>query len=188
MRLWCIMRKSLNEKKLTAALSLQYDRRMLIAGLLFAQLVATRPSNVNVDDVLAMMSELPAVEGDIRVRVGHFEKRRDAREIASAIVNVAADPFEAKLMVVYAAYESGMKRDAIGDHGLSFGTWQLRGLSPELAFSPAVAAKVWVRRARQAAVDCSESAFEERLAPLASGNCDHARMKTRWRMELAERL
>ena len=161
---------------------------MLITGLLFAQLVVGQAPHLAVDDVLAMMSQLPAVEGDIRVHAGHFEKRRDAREIAEAIVKTAADPFEAKLMVVYAAYESGMKRDAIGDHGLSFGTWQLRGLSPELAFDPRYAAKVWVKRARQAAVDCSDSAFEERLAPLASGNCDHARMKTRWRTELAEKL
>jgi hypothetical protein len=140
------------------------------------------------DEVLAMMSELPAVEGDSASREIRFDLRRDSKEIAGAIVSAADTWYEARLMIVYAAYESGMKRDAIGDHGLSFGTWQLRGTSRECAFTPSCAARVWVKRARQAAVDCAANEEEERLAPLASGNCDHAKKKTRWRVELATRL
>ena len=84
-------------------------------------------------------------------------------------------------MVVYAAYESGNVRCAIGDHGLSFGAWQMRGLSAYDACTPAIAAKHWIARAREAAVTCAKNEPEERLAPLASGNCDHAKKKTRWR-------
>jgi hypothetical protein len=158
---------------------------MLTLALVLAHLLAPKPSP---NQVLDMMSDLPAVEGRDDVRHVDFSKRRDAPEIASAIVTAVETWEEAQLMVVYAAYESGIKRDAIGDHGLSFGAWQMRGLSRECAFTPACAARVWIRRARQAAVDCSELAREERLAPLASGNCDHARQKTRWRVELAESL
>jgi hypothetical protein len=158
---------------------------MLITGLLLARLLTEKPA---IDDVMHMMAEVPAVEGDVDSRPGGFDRRRDAREIASAISHVASDFFEAQVMVVYAAYESGNKRDAIGDHGLSFGTWQLRGLPAELAFDPKYAAQVWLKRARRANQDCILNEPAERLAPLASGNCDHAKKKTRWRVELAEHL
>jgi hypothetical protein len=158
---------------------------MLITGLLLAKLLSEKPA---IDDVMHMMAEVPAVEGDVDSRPGRFETRRDAREIASAISSVASDFFEAQVMVVYAAYESGNKRDAVGDHGLSFGAWQMRGLPPEAAFTPAVAAKVWLARARRANRDCVLNEPAERLAPLASGNCEHAKKKTRWRVELAEHL
>jgi hypothetical protein len=158
---------------------------MMITALLFAHLVASKPS---AGQVLDMMSDLPAIEGRSDVRRVDFSKKRDAREIAEAIVSASETWFESQLMVVYAAYESTFVKNAIGDHGLSFGAWQLRGVSPECAVSPRCAAKVWVHRARQAAIDCASNPEEERLAPLASGNCDHARQKTRWRVELAERL
>ena len=180
-----MMRMMRKRKKLTLVVFLGYESAMLIAGLLFAHLVAQKPS---VGQVLDMMSDLPVLEGRDDVRHADFSSRRDAGEIAKAIVGAADTFFEAQLLVVYAAYESNFVKNAVGDHGLSFGAWQLRGTSRDCAMTPRCAAAVWVRRARQAAVDCSSNPEEERLAPLASGNCDHARQKTRWRVELAESL
>jgi hypothetical protein len=158
---------------------------MLIAGLLFAHLAISKPS---VGQVLDMMSDLPALEGRSEVRHVDFSSRRDAVEISKAIVEAADTWYEAQLMVVYAAYESNFVAHAVGDHGLSFGAWQLRGVAESCAMTPRCAAQVWVRRARRAALDCWRNEEKERLAPLASGNCDHARKKTRWRVELAETL
>jgi hypothetical protein len=158
---------------------------MIITALLLAHLIPVDPS---VGQVLDMMSDLPALEGVENVRHVDFSKKQDAREIASAIVEAADTWYEAQLMVVYAAYESNFVAHAIGDHGLSFGAWQLRGVAESCAMTPRCAAQVWVRRARRAVLDCASSPEAERLAPLASGNCDHARKKTRWRVELAQTL
>lgn len=167
---------------------MRYDARMLIEALLFAHLVVRSSPRPSSEEVLALMSELPAVEGNSDSHKIRFDLKRDAKEISVAIADVVADWYEAQIMVVYAAYESGNVKDAVGDHGLSFGAWQMRGLNRDCAFVPKCAAPVWLLRARQANIDCGENEFEERLAPLASGNCDHARQKTRWRVELAERL
>jgi hypothetical protein len=185
MHLLCIMRKRIRPKKLTVAHASGYDLAMLITALLFAHLVAAKPT---VGQVLDMMSDLPALEGRSDVRHVDFSNKRDAIEISKAIVEAADTWYEAQLMVVYAAYESNFVAHAVGDHGLSFGAWQLRGISTECAFIPRCAAQVWVKRARRAAVDCAQNDERERLAPLASGNCDHAKRKTRWRVELAESL
>lgn len=158
---------------------------MMLTALLFAHFVSATPT---VGQVLDMMSDLPALEGQSAIRRVDFSKRRDAEEIASAIVSVVDTWYEAQLMVVYAAYESNFVARAVGDHGLSFGAWQLRGVAPQCAVTPACAAQVWIKRARRAAIDCAAFPEPERLAPLASGNCYHARKKTRWRVELAESL
>ena len=135
-----------------------------------------------------MMAELPVKEGCDDCRTGAFGHSRDARAVALAISEVASSREEAALMTTYAAYESGNARCASGDGGLSWGAWQLRYVTREVACDPLRAARVWVARKRLAERTCVDSPAEERLAPLLSGNCDHARRQAAWRAEMAARL
>jgi hypothetical protein len=149
---------------------------------------------LSADDVLEMFARLPACEGCADDTRGHYERSPDAREIATAIVATVDGSLlgsswrEAALMSVFAAFESNVHRCAVGDGGLSWGTFQLRGASRADACTPERAARIWYWRAQRITVLCAGNPLEERLAALASGSCDRARAKVRHRFEVASHL
>jgi hypothetical protein len=112
----------------------------------------------------------------------HFERSKDAIAIAHAIANAVnseqdapiTDSYEhdAALMVVYAIYESGLRKCITGDGGKSIGTFQLQGWPVEIACDPNKAAQAWVRMAKNAQAMCNENSQETNLAGLASGSCN----------------
>lgn len=152
------------------------------------------------EDVLRIMSELPAMECALDQSCkdsrgygpGHFDSLRDAHLVAQAISDGVVheeQPWKrAAEGVVFAAYESGNDRCAIGDGGKSVGAFQMGGLSRNVACDPRREFPLWlgaVKRSEQACVDNQES---ERLAALASGSCNRGRQKVRNRENYAIQL
>lgn len=138
---------------------------------------------VSASDVLSMMSRLPSTE------MGHAPYAWDhvghAQEIAEAIATVAPDRETAATMAVYAVYEGGNRRCAIGDGGKAIGPFQLQGASRAVACDPVQAARVWLAKANASRVDCAGLTPDDQLAELASGSCGHGRVLSRRRAALA---
>lgn len=95
---------------------------------------------------------------------------------------------EAALMLTYAYFESRFKICAVGDHGRSLGLFQMQRLNKEIACDPSQAARIWLIRAHEAYEQCRGNLEEARLASLASGNCQHARVLTTHRVRVASAL
>ena len=152
------------------------------------------------DDVLRMMSELPAMEcaldnscKDPRgYSSGHFDTLRDAHLVAKAISDGVVNEEEpwkrAAEGVVFAGYESGNDRCAIGDGGRSYGVWQVQGLSKDVACDPSREFSMWLSAVKRSETLCVDNAENERLARLASGSCDRGRRKVRNRENFAIQL
>lgn len=166
-----------------------------IASLLCDTSAKADDDRVTSDEVLGMMARIPSPEGG--TRVGGYERGPDAKEIANAIAahvnrnvdNVFATRRQtAATMAVYSSYESGNTKCAVGDSGRSLGFLQLQRVSVATACSPFDALVIWASRAKDALETCANNPPEERLAPLASGNCAHARLKTRGRMMVAKSI
>jgi hypothetical protein len=112
----------------------------------------------------------------------HYEHSKDALTIANAITNAVnaeqdapiTDSLEhdAALMVVYAIYESGLRKCVSGDGGKSLGTFQLQGWPIEVACNPDEAARAWIRIAKNVQAMCSGNSKMTDLAGLASGYCN----------------
>lgn len=145
--------------------------------------------------VLSVMAHIPPTE--LSPSEYRWDKLPAASDIAGGIadaVNADEDPLfidrksTAILMAVYAAFEGGMQRCAIGDNGKSRGVFQLSAerFSIATACVPQFAAKAWLSLAH--GVYCTALSSEEGLAALASGNCDHGRRLVRRRALLAIRL
>jgi hypothetical protein len=134
-------------------------------------------------DVLAMMGRLPSTE------MGHapyaWDRVGHAQEIAEAIATVAPDRETAATMAVYAVYEGGNRRCAVGDHGKAAGPFQVQGVPRAVACDPVQAARVWLAKARASWADCASLAPDDQLAELASGSCGHGRVLARRRAALA---
>jgi hypothetical protein len=165
---------------------------MWIATLLFATSLLTTPS---VDDVLTMMARVPnecALYSNCPKTWGppHYESLNDAREIATAIaagVVAEADPWgRAALGVIYAAFESNNRRCASGDGGKSWGAWQMQRVNN--ACTPLLAFPMWLAKVENSEKTCVALPPEDRLAALASGNCDHGRDKVRHRWALVPQV
>lgn len=139
---------------------------------------------VTADDVLEMAARIPHEAAADMSRPAGFEKSSDALAIAAAVARVATSREEAATLIVYAAYESGLRIKAHGDGGKSRGPWQLKYVSDAVAFSPVAAAKYWLWLAGESARICKANVEDERLASLASGYCDRGRAKVRHRAEV----
>lgn len=92
---------------------------------------------------------------------------------------------EARLMAVYALYESRFNPIAVGDHGRALGVWQLQGVDRATAFNPVRAAEIWLRLAHASYSKCSTLPEDRRLAQLTSGSCGHGRVVAERRVRLA---
>lgn len=119
-----------------------------------------------------------------RDTIGHYERGKDAREIAEAIAAKAVDLRDAAEMQLYADYESSNNLDATGDKGGSHGAWQipvvLLGAERQLAY--------WLSLREHSVAVCTDNGRATKLAALASGSCDRALRKVRLRNEVIERL
>jgi hypothetical protein len=152
------------------------------------------------EDVLRMMSELPAYEcvldntckDEKQYVSGHFDTLRDARLIAKVISNGVVQEDDswkrAAEAVVFAAYESGNDRCTVGDGGRSYGAWQVQGLSKDVACDPAREFPLWLSAVKRSESLCVDNPESERLAALASGSCDRGRRKVRGRENFAIEL
>lgn len=152
--------------------------------LLFAWMAAFAQT-VEIDDVLAMMAQMPnecALYGACLERAAGFERVGDAREIAAVIAAGASNREEAALGVVYAAYESANHKCAHGDGGRSLGAWQMQRLPTAVACTPSLAFPQFLERARLSMQHCGS------MAEYVSGNCEHGRQKAEKRAELVQRL
>ena len=137
-------------------------------------------------DVLAMMAEVDA--SGIYARVGHAREIADAiAEKAEALDGLSLRESEA-LMVVFAAKESANQLCPVGDGGKSLGTFQLQGVTADVACHPTLAIPVWIARAQASLALCTGNAPDERLAALASGRCDRGRKKVAARVRLARQI
>ena len=97
-------------------------------------------------DVLAMMAEVDA--SGIYARVGHAREIADAiAEKAEALDGLSLRESEA-LMVVFAAKESANQLCPVGDGGKSLGTFQLQGVTADVACHPTLAIPVWIAEPR----------------------------------------
>ena len=127
----------------------------------------------------------------------HFEKSHNATIISEAIAQAVneeqdapiTDSYEhdAALMVVYAIYESGLRTCVKGDGGKSIGTFQIQGLD-SIACNPILAARAWIRIAKDAQAMCSDNSIETNLAALASGFCDRGLKLVQHRYEVYQEL
>ena len=145
------------------------------------------PASLTTDDVLAMMRRLPSHEtGKDTYR---WDKVGQANRIASAIARAASSRDDAGDLVVYAVFESNLRLAAVGDSGKSHGPWQLTAkyATPEVARVPEKAAPLWLAAAAQARKDCAKLPEDDRLAEIASGNCDAGRSLARRRAALRRR-
>ena len=149
-------------------------------------LVASSPREVpSPEGVLRFMAAVPACESQKIpqcLRPGRWDRIGSAREIASAISQVARDRDEADRMALFSAWEGGNLKQALGDSGKSKGIVQLQGVSEEVAFTPLLALRAW--QALADAVACSGNPPDERLAALASGSCGRGRVLVRRREEV----
>jgi hypothetical protein len=138
-------------------------------------------------DVLAMMALVPTQLA--HGKPAGFERSRDAKEIATAIAEkVHGDRWWASRLVVYGAYESGFRNRASGDGGKAHGFLQLQQVPMYVAVDPRLAIDAWMTKANYSLEHCASNPPEERLAALASGDCNHGRMVARHRDELALRI
>jgi hypothetical protein len=159
---------------------------------LFAVDAQAQDQALTTDEVLAMVAEVPVQLGHWR-RAG-FELKPDAPVIAAAIAQTADGSLlgtvreDAALMVVYAAYEGGMRKCPVGDGNRSWGTWQLQRSPWKVACTPKLAVAEWLSRAQYSMQTCSALPLEEQLSSLASGSCLHGRQLVRHRVEVARRI
>lgn len=145
------------------------------------------PASLTTDDVLSMMRKLPSHEtGKDTYR---WDKVGQANRIASAIAGAASSRDDAGDLVVYAVFESNLRISAVGDGGKSFGAFQLssKRAPVEVATVPEKAAAVWLSLAAQSRKDCASLPEDDRLAELASGSCNAARVLARRRAALRRR-
>ena len=170
-----------------------YKLILVFFALTFVSVDAQAQEALTADDVLAMIAEVPVQLGHWR-RAG-FDKKPDAPVIAAAIAATADGSLlgtvreDAALMVVYAAYEGGMRKcPAAGDGGKSWGVFQMQRSPWKIACTPALAAAEWLQRAQYSMQTCSSLPLEEQLASLASGSCGHGRQLVRRRVEVARRV
>lgn len=152
------------------------------------------------EDVLRMMNDLPAMEcaldnscKDKRGYLpGHFDTLRDARLIAQVISEGVVhedQPWKrAAEGVVFAGYEGGNDRCAIGDGGKSVGAWQVGGLSKDVACDPRREFSIWLSAVKRSEQACADRPENERLAALASGSCDRGLSLVRRRENYAVQL
>lgn len=136
-------------------------------------------------EILQFLHEVPVCEDQKRKvcqRPGGWDQIGAAREVAVAISATARSRDEAERMSIYACFEGGMVRRAIGDGGASRGVFQLQRVSDEVAFTPLLAARAWL--ALEDAVWCNGNAPDEELAALASGSCQKGRTLVRRREQL----
>lgn len=119
-----------------------------------------------------------------RDTIGHYERGKDAQEIAEAIAAKAVDLRDAAEMQLYSDYESANRLDALGDSGRSHGAWQIPvvriGAERQLAY--------WLSLREHSIAVCSDNGRATKLAALASGSCDRALRKVRLRNDVVERL
>lgn len=125
-----------------------------------------------------------------------------AEAIAEAATNDPLFPGEdgpvrtAAVLVAIAFYESNFDRTAIGDHGKSFGLFQISGahvpgLVANVLLVPREAAPVAIKLIRTSLRVCGEFPWNERLGWFGAGGvgCKEAgRRVTRSRMFLAEKI
>jgi hypothetical protein len=148
---------------------------------------AAPETSVSVDDVLSMAAQIPPEQSPHSKPAG-FHKSPDAQAVAAGIAANASSREEAALMVVYAAYESGLSILARGDGGKSRGPFQLKYVPDSVAYDPTAAAHYWLYLAGKSRELCSKNPEDEQLASLASGYCNVARTKVRLRAETARRI
>lgn len=167
--------------------------------LLFLLLGAAEPGSgkPSASDVLAMMARIPVVEvahTEAQKRPGHWDKIGVAAELARAQAEVAPTRLAAALMAVYAAFEGGNQRCAVGDGGKSLGPYQLQRVPESVACDPMQATLEWRRRADDSwhlcakRPDGSVRPAEERLGRVAGGSCDTGLELVRRRARLAEQI
>jgi hypothetical protein len=154
----------------------------LLGFFLFDAPLARAEEPIAATDVLKMMDTMPAAPGDPRSKVFRWSSKPGAARVAEAIVAAAPDREWAARMAVYAIHESGLSMTCVaGDGGSSRGPWQLQGVSDTQACDPALAAPIWLAKARQSIADCASLAPAERMAELASGSCAKGHMIARLR-------
>ena len=147
-----------------------YGARMILTFALSVALQGLRL--VTIDD----LGDVPAVVASV---------------IVSAVNQDPAPPLlgsyvaEARLMAVYARYESGYRVDAVGDHGRALGLWQLQGVGRGIGFDPLRSAETWLRLAHRSSEACSALPQARRLAQLTSGTCERGRVVAERRARLA---
>jgi hypothetical protein len=170
----------------------------LLSLLVSTAALAAPPGNeapVTAREVLAMMADVPEVEGPMGAhKAGRFDRLNDAMEVAQAIAAaVNADPLppihgsrhlDAGVAAVFSAWESNNRRCAEGDHGRSWGAFQLALVhtSRLVACNPRLAAARWLSLAHESAARCAGSSP---LSWLASGRCGVAVAKVRNRVDVA---
>jgi len=156
----------------------------LVGGGALGDAPAMEPS-----EILRFLHEVPVCEDQRRKicqRPGGWDRIGAAREVAEAISATARSRDEAERMSIYACFESGLVRKAIGDGGKSRGVFQLQRVSDEVAFTPLLAAKAWLQL--EDTVWCSGNPQDEELAALASGSCQKGRTLVRRREQLRRDL
>jgi len=116
--------------------------------------------------------------------LGHYERGKDAKQIAEAISKTAVDEHDAIEMSVYAAYESQNRLDVIGDKGLSHGPWQ----TPFVRVSAEGYLADWLRLRQYSISNCSNNSDDTKLAQLASGYCNRGTRKVAKRHAVIEQL
>jgi hypothetical protein len=170
-------------------------------GIAFGEGPNATPAAVSVEDVLAMMAQIPnecALYGTSACNptwkkgpIG-YDKFPDAREIAEAIAagvdGVEAPRLRAAQGAVYAAYESNNRKCAMGDGGAAHGAWQLQGVPEYIACDPLRAFPIWLGKVRASEKACAALPVGERFAAVASGNCEHGRVRVRIRIPLITTL
>jgi hypothetical protein len=148
------------------------------------------------DSVLAMMDRVPATEhcrfeqDPLCTLPYRWSKIGQANRIAYAIARSAKTREDAAYLVVYGIREGGNRKDAVGDGGQSYGEWQLSvSQAPiEVATDPDKAAPVWLRLADKSRTSCASLPENERLAQVASGNCDHGRKLAARRADMVHKV
>ena len=167
---------------------------LLVAGSSHG--VEVEAAALTVDDVLTMAARLPASEERLDGPLGGFERAPYARPIAEAIASTVDGSLlgigrlreEGALMLIYAAFESGLRRCVPGDGGRAWGPWQEQHVPRAVACDPARAARRWYALALEGARACKTLPEVERLAFVASGNCGHGRQLARRRGVLAQKV
>jgi hypothetical protein len=167
----------------------------LILPVVLAQVISNPlPKRaVTKEEVMAIFADLPAVEaGKFVTMKGHWEKKKDAAEIADAISQVMPSKEWAARAAVYAVFESGLEKSIKGDiddKGVAhaFGTFQLQGVPIYVAIDPLRSAQVWLGFALGNKGFCPMNKPEEAYAALGSGSCDKGRRLARRREAFVSR-
>lgn len=102
-------------------------------------------------------------------------------ELGQAVADVGATRYEASWLAAIAFRESSFRADAVGDHGSSFGAWQIhlpRGARTREGFTGAdlledvhASAREALRQLRASLHVCKALPESERLSLYARGSC-----------------